>query len=118
MLDDRSMKAGVGQHITTLDKYKIPISIIGGLPYIPLRPYTNKELENLPHAILTSDKYWDPTYLDCEGQLNNEEWFDAQSYFPNGPNSKLFNEYGEHRNTCPKSMSCTSLMQKHTKKIL
>ena len=63
MLDDHSIKVGGGQHITTLDKYKIPMYIRGELPYIPFRPYTDKEWETLPHVILTSDKEWDPTFL-------------------------------------------------------
>ena len=65
---------------------------------MPLRPYTDKEWITLTHFILNSDVNWDPTCLDCEGQIDNEEWFDAQSSFPDGPDSKLFNEYGEYRN--------------------
>ena len=48
--------------------------------------------------MIISDVYWDPTCLDCEGQVDKEEWFDTQSSFPDGPDSKLFNEYGKHRN--------------------
>jgi hypothetical protein len=70
-VDDRSMKVGRGQHITTLDDYKIPISIRNSLPYVPLRPYTDSEWEKLPHVILASNKDWDPTVLDCEGQVDN-----------------------------------------------
>ena len=43
IVDDRSNKVGGGQHVTTLDEHKIPMSILGVFPYIPLRPYTNKE---------------------------------------------------------------------------
>ena len=74
------------------------MSIRGTLPYMPLRPYTDNERRTLPHVILTSDIDWGPTCLDCNGQLDNEEWFYAQSSFPDGPASKLFNEYGEYRN--------------------
>ena len=49
--------------------------------------------------MLTSDIYWDPICIDYEGQLDNEEWFDAPSSFTNGPDSKLFNEHREHQNT-------------------
>ena len=42
IVDDRSIKVDGGQHITTLDKCKIPMSIRGALPYMPLRPYTDK----------------------------------------------------------------------------
>ena len=97
VVDDRSIKVGGSQHITTLDNYKIPISIKSGLPYIPLRPYTDTEWETLPHVILTSDVDWDPTSLDCEGEISNEVWFDAQSSFPDGPHDKIFDEVGNYR---------------------
>lgn len=57
ILDDFSIKIGGGQHITTLDKHKIPMSIRGALPYMSLRPYTDKEWSILPHVMLTSDSY-------------------------------------------------------------
>ena len=30
-----------------------------GLPYLPLRPFTDSEWDNLPHAFMTSDIDWD-----------------------------------------------------------
>ena len=63
-----------------------------------LRPHTDKEQSTLPHFILTSDSEQDPTCLEYEGQLDNEEWFDTQSSLPDVPDSKLFNDYGEYRN--------------------
>ena len=75
---DRPIKVGGSQHMTTLDNYKIPISIRSSLHYTPLRPYTDKEWETLPHVILTSDVGWYPTSLDCEGEHSNEVWFGSQ----------------------------------------
>ena len=72
-VDDCSIKVGGRQCITNLDKYKIPKSIQGVLPCIPLLPCTDKECETLPHVVRASDKDWDPTSLDCKGQLDNEE---------------------------------------------
>ena len=72
IVDDFSIKVSGGKHITTLDKHKIYLYIRGSLPYMPLRPCTNKEWKTLNHVILTSDKDWDPTCFDCEGQLDNE----------------------------------------------
>ena len=72
--------------------------IRGELTCMPLRPHTDKEQSALPYDILTSDIDWCPTCVDCEWQLDNEEQFEAQSSFPNGPDSKLFNDYGKHRN--------------------
>ena len=42
-VDDRSIKAGGGQHITTLDNYKMPMAIRNALPYMLLCPYTDSE---------------------------------------------------------------------------
>ena len=55
IVDDCSIKVGGGQHITTLDKHKIPMSIRGALPYMPLRPWTDKQWSTITHLILTSD---------------------------------------------------------------
>ena len=62
-----------------------------------LCPCTDDEWEKIPHVILMSDKDWDPTVLDCEGQVDNEMWFDAQSSFLDGPNDKSFDEVGDYR---------------------
>ena len=97
VVDDRSIKVGGGQHITTLDGYEIPMSIRSALPYAPLRPCTDAEWETLPHVILTSDADWDPASLDCEGEIANDIWFDAQSSFPEGPQDKNFDEAGTYR---------------------
>ena len=89
-VDYRSVEVGGGQHVTTLDNYKVPTSIMNALSYMPLRPHIDKELEELPHLILTYDMHWDPTVLDCEGQCYDDTWFDAQSSFPDVPNNKIF----------------------------
>ena len=47
VVDDHSIKVGGRQHITTLDKHKMPISIRGELPYMSLRAYTDKEWRSL-----------------------------------------------------------------------
>ena len=55
IVDDHSIKVSGGQHITTLDKCKIPMSIRGALPYMTLCLYTDKEWSPLPHVMLTSE---------------------------------------------------------------
>ena len=64
---------------------------------MPVRPYTDSEWEALPHVVFTSDTDWDPTVLDCEGQIDNETWFDYQSSFPDDPHNKLFDEVEDYR---------------------
>lgn len=47
--------------------------------------------------MLTSDKDWDPTLLNCEGGVNVREWVDVHSSLPNSPNDKDFAEAGNYR---------------------
>ena len=65
-MDDRAIKAGGQQMITTLDGYYIPLSIKNALPQMNLRPYTDAEWDNLSHVILTSETTWDPSDLDLD----------------------------------------------------
>ena len=65
-VDERPQKRGGKQIITTVDGYKLPLSIRQGLAYLRMRPPSDSELMNLPHVILTSDKEWDPSKLDLE----------------------------------------------------
>ena len=95
MLMKKSMKVKGGlQRITTQEGFAIPIDIISGLPYISLRPYTDKEWKTLPHVILTSDIIWDPTILD-NIISEDENWLDAVSDHVEDI-SPLFDTYGEY----------------------
>ena len=70
---DKSMKVGGLQCIITNDEYVMPINFINGLPYVPMRPYTDEEWVKLPHVLLTADKKWDPRVLD--NSIDDiEEW--------------------------------------------
>ena len=81
--------------MTTLDDYKMPISIRDGLLCMPLRTYADKEQETFPYVILTSDVDWNLTVLDCKRSISNETQFDAQSTFPEESTNKNFDEVGE-----------------------
>ena len=59
----------------TLEGYRIPIKVRNGLPYIHMRPYTDKEWDALPRVQLTSEKDWDLTVLDASVP---EGWCDKQ----------------------------------------
>ena len=64
-INDKCIKVNGGLHcITTQAGFAITLDIISGLPYVNLRPYTDKEWRTLPHVILTSDFTWDPTILN------------------------------------------------------
>ena len=71
-VDDRSKKLQRGEQcITTLEGFVIPMNFVNGLPYIPIRPFTNAEWNSLPHVILTSDEEWDPSIID--GNVTDDE---------------------------------------------
>ncbi|KAG7340327.1 hypothetical protein IV203_023870 [Nitzschia inconspicua] len=94
-VDDKAKANGGMQRIITPDGYIIPISIRGGLAYIPMRTFTDKEFETLPHVIMTSDKEWDPSILDGEVDIESEEWFDTVITIPTEEvvNNKRFDKF-------------------------
>ena len=53
-VDDRATGAAGGQQITTADGHNFALSIVNGLPYIKMKPYTEEEYNSLPHVIMTS----------------------------------------------------------------
>ena len=65
-VDDRSVKVGGSQCITTLDGYSFPMKCTGGLMYLSImgKP-TDKELLKYPSVHPTSIHEWDPSVLDC-----------------------------------------------------
>ena len=64
-VDDRSVKVGGSQYITTLDGYSFPLKCIGGLMYLSImgKP-TDEELLKYPSVHLTSIHEWNPSVLD------------------------------------------------------
>lgn len=97
-VNERSIKVKCGmQRILTLDGYAMRINIRNGLPYIMMRPYTDKEWDDLPHVLFTSGSEWDPTVLDHDLD-NDKQWFDALSDIPEGTADPRFDEYGDYRN--------------------
>ena len=96
IVHDKSTKVGGLQRIETLDGYIIPLNVRVGLPYMTMRPYTDKEWGELPHVLLTADTEWDPSILDNELD-ENEEWYNALSDLPTLSPDPLFDEFGDYR---------------------
>jgi hypothetical protein len=63
-VDERSRRVGGKQSITTPDGYINPLNIVSGLSYFSMRVPTDKEMDTLPHVILTSDIEWDSAVPD------------------------------------------------------
>jgi hypothetical protein len=94
-VDDKSIKVGGQQRITTHEGYVIPINFRSGIPYITMRPYTDDEWDSLPHVIFTSPEPWRPNVLDHDLD-DDENWFDAMSDLPDDITESMFDEYGDY----------------------
>ena len=64
-VDEKSVKVGGTQLITTLDGYSVPLLIKDGLAYATSlgRP-TDQDMDAYPHVFFTSPDEWDPSVLD------------------------------------------------------
>ena len=64
-VDEKSVKGGGTQLITTLDGYAVPLLIKDSLAYATSlgRP-TDQDMDTYPHVIFTSPDEWDPSVLD------------------------------------------------------
>ena len=64
-VDDKSVKVGGTQLITTLDGDSVPLLIKDGLTYATSlgRP-TDQDMDTYPHVFFTSPDEWDPSVLD------------------------------------------------------
>ena len=63
-VDDKSVKVGGSQCITTLDGYSFPLKYTGGLMYLSIlgKP-TDEELVKYPSVHFTNIHEWDPSVL-------------------------------------------------------
>ena len=63
-VDEKSIKGGGTQLITTLDGYSVPLLIKDGLAYATSlgRP-TDQDMDTYPHVFFTSPDEWDPSVL-------------------------------------------------------
>ena len=96
VVDDRSMRVGGKQCITTHDGYLLPLDIINGLPYLKIYPPTDKEMEELPHVLLTPADTWDPKVLD-HTLSDKEDWINTLKDLDEGIIQTPFDMYGNYR---------------------
>jgi hypothetical protein len=66
------------------------LSIHNGLTCLNIRPYTDQEIDTLPHIILTSELEWDPSVLDHVFK-QDEQWGEAPSF------NSQFDEVGDYK---------------------
>ena len=64
-VDEKSVKVGGTQLITTLDGYSVPLHIKDGLAYpTSLERPIDQDMGTYPHVFFTSPDEWDPSVLD------------------------------------------------------
>ena len=65
LVDEKSIKVGGTQLITTLDGYSVPLLIRDGFAYATsLGKPTDQDMDTYPHVFFTSPDEWDPSVLD------------------------------------------------------
>jgi len=79
------------QAMVTPDGYVILIKICNGLPYIPMRPYTDEEWNTLPHVMLTSD------LNNHNPMVDDENWINALQELAANPHDDKFDQLGGYK---------------------
>ena len=93
-VDEKSVKVGGTQLITTLDGYSVPLLIKDGLAYATSlgRP-TDQDMDMYPHVFFTSPDEWDPSVLDHDPPHLDGL---APSQVPDQPfGDPMFDAYGD-----------------------
>jgi hypothetical protein len=101
-VNDRSLKVTGKQRIKTNEGYVIPLDIINGLPYMKMRPNTDKEFEDLPHVFFTSGSDWNPKVLD-NTLSDQEDWYNIIKELDDGLIQTPFDKYGNYKDVEPVS---------------
>ncbi|KAL7564284.1 hypothetical protein ACA910_014347 [Epithemia clementina (nom. ined.)] len=66
-VDDKSVKVGGQQRVTTLDGRALPLQVLDGLSYLKtIGTPSDSDMEKYPHIIFTAPGIWDPSILDHE----------------------------------------------------
>ena len=94
LVDEKSVKVGGTQLITTLDGYSVPLLIKDGLAYAAsLGKPTDQDMDTYPHVFFTSPDEWDPSVLD-----HDPPYLDGldPSQVPDQPyGDPMFDPYGD-----------------------
>ena len=122
-VNDRPRKLQGLQRLKTLDGYVMPLNIVHGLAYLTMRPFTDREWDELPHLVLTSDNTWDPSKYDLTlenddanlEQVNDDDILDNSNFDARGmlrnidkhqrlPTPKNYDKYAAYFLDAPKEV--------------
>ena len=108
LVNDKSVIVGGLQCIKSTEGHVSPLAFQNGLPCWPMRPYTDKEFDTLPHVVYTSELEWHPSILDYDPADNEDQWYDAVSELHEDPEVAPFDEFGDYRHRIVVSHSSLS----------
>ena len=93
-VDEKSIKVGGTQLITTLEGYSVPLLIKDGLTYATSlgRP-TDQDMDTYPHVFFTSPDEWDPSVLDHDPPLL--DGLDPSKVLDQPFGDPMFDAYGD-----------------------
>ena len=93
-VDEKSIKVGGTQLITTLEGYSVPLLIKDGLAYATSlgRP-TDQDMDTYPHVFFTSPDEWDPSVLDHDPPLL--DGLDPSKVLDQPFGDPMFDAYGD-----------------------
>jgi len=94
VVNNRPLKLGGTQSITTNDGCTSPLDSQDGPPSLGLRPCTDEEWDTPPTVITTEDMGWDPRHYD-QGISNRQAWHGKQPDDSGQP--RLFDQSGDCR---------------------
>ena len=92
---DRALRAGGCHCIQSPDGYFMPLKIIDNLAYTPIRAYSDKEWETLPHRHITSDT-WTSNNRDFV-MTDVDNWASTVSTNNVNPDSRPFDQHGKYK---------------------
>jgi hypothetical protein len=83
-----------------IDGYVLPLDIINGLAHLKSRPFSEREWQDLPHVVMTSDVEWDPSVLD-NIISTKPNWYASIKPKPRDVITNPFDDIGEYTKRQP-----------------
>ena len=99
-INDKPAKvSGFTPFIQTLEGYRIPLSVLNGLIYMRMRPYTDEEFEKYPKVIVTRElPTWDPKSMDHQVP---DEWYEQERKPLKIIEDSPYDEHGDYKRRAP-----------------
>ena len=95
-VDERPLRLGGTQSLTSPCGHVIPLDVIDGLSYMKMTVPTDADLIQYPHITLTIDKKWNSRVYDCN-LTDDLDWYDTVTAVRDGESDYPFDMDGEYK---------------------